>query len=337
MNVLKFKDSRFSIVLGGINQTKSYKTITLSELLGIYQNKAIRNLSFRLSMAPNEAEKKKLKNSQPYFAPYCTYQKRSNANAESYNSELLAIDIDNLELNQVLNTFDILKNCPGCIFTTISARGKGIRALFYVKYENDFSNLNDLSRFGYDHYFLLEQNKKLIAEVLGIPENIYPKFDGRAFVFSQPFIISNNGSFFCNQEPAPLILNLIQKTSEQKSIEERKRTDQANFKSIKIPEHNQPQIDRVIRYKFDRVKNKLDFAAENRHGQIIKFQYIAKFIHYAPHLKMELKSAGLQLVFDLYGGKELAISQNAENSYNQVWDQAPNENDPDIDFMINSK
>lgn len=336
MEILSFNDSKFSIVnSGGITNVYPDSEISLSELIKIYQSQKIRDTSFQIAMATEKKEQMRLKLLLPYFTPYITFKPtRANKNAQSYNKNILAIDIDFKEsqyINEVIQTFEILRNLKSCIFVSYSARGLGVRALFRVEY--DFEITNDKDETGTNFHRLLNKNSTLIAKKLKLP---YDCLDHMAFVFSQPFFISNNGKFYFNPEPENLLLSVVQESKEEKQFAKEQQEKKKLFTPIPIPAAKRPAIEKILKHKANQVLKKLDYSSENRHTQIMKFTYLFEYIHYANDPESYFNAA-LNHIYSLYGSSEEARQQNAYKSLRNVYEKAANKRDPDIDFIINSK
>jgi hypothetical protein len=70
------------------------------------------------------------------------------------------------------------------------------------------------------------------------------------------------------------------------------------------------------------------YSNEARHPQIAKFKATAKEIHYAPDLKTELYNRGWAMIVQMYGNEQTAISQRADISYKDIWDNTDKETIP---------
>ena len=69
----------------------------------------------------------------PYITPYGTFEPiRKNEFITSYNTEILAIDIDKLSAEDLAKAWDILSNGINTLMVFITSSGKGMRALIRV-------------------------------------------------------------------------------------------------------------------------------------------------------------------------------------------------------------
>jgi len=102
-----FADSKFTAVVGGQEKVNPDKQINLIELIAILSNPAIRKLSAALRACKDPAARAKLKAKLPYITPYGSFSYRNNKSILSYNSSILAIDIDDIpeDIDQVFNIF----------------------------------------------------------------------------------------------------------------------------------------------------------------------------------------------------------------------------------------
>ncbi len=319
-----FKDSEFTILVGGQYATDPVKVVNIEELINIYNNTAVVNLSEKLSAA-SKVERKKLKDISPSFLPYGNFSYRENKSIVSYNKEILAIDIDKLSSAEVSIVLNILKNRPGMIFCSISASGNGVKALFRI-------NANHYLE---DHYYILKNNVKKIAAALGV--NNW-KIDTTQFRLSQMFYICNN-RFHFNTNPEPLLLDLDLTAIHE--IKEKKEKQQKEFKPLskeqqkKITPEQLEKIKSVLNKKLDRISKKLDPTSNNRHNQIANFRFLCQYLHYLPPPEQQnYFNACYRLVIKLYGSEQDAINSDAERSLKDIFNENNFANDNEIDFIL---
>lgn len=319
-----FKDSQFTILIGGQYATDPVKVVNLEELINIYNNTAVFNLSEKLSAASKE-ERKKLKDISPAFLPYGCFSYRNNKSIVSYNKEILAIDIDKLSSIELPIVFNILKNRTGMIFCSISASGNGVKALFRI-------NANHYLE---DHYSILKNNEKNIAAVLGVSNW---KIDTSQFKLSQMFYICNN-RFQFNTNPEPLLLDLDLTAVHE--VKKKKEQHQKDFKPV-TKEHQQQitpeqleQIKSILNKKLDRISRKLDPTSNNRHNQIANFRFLCQYLHYLPPTEQQnYFNTCYRLVVDLYGSEQDAINSAAEKSLRDIFNENNSANDNEIEFLL---
>lgn len=291
-------DVKFSLMLGGATSIIPYEYINVRELLGIYGNQAMRTIAEQLTFCQGE-EYKAIKAQLPYITPYGTFLSRANTNILSYNTNILAIDIDRIEVKDISNLFNTIAKAPGIILAYISSSGKGIKALIHVKYTTAKEPIKE-------HHLLLKQNVKLIGEAIGLGAYSYT-IDTAQFVLSQPFYLNYSPQHYIHYNPKPLILDM-----------------QPLIKPIIKPVVIAPTraskdiIERTIYKQLEYIAQDLNPNKE-RHAQIAKFKRLANIMHYAPHLTETIKAKGYELVIMLYGSESEANKANAKASYLAAW------------------
>ena len=298
-----FNSTKFSIALGGITNTTPLTQITISDLKTIYLDGTLIKISKDIINNDNEEERKELKLALPYITPYGTFEPiRKNEFITSYNTEILAIDIDKLSAEDLAKAWEILSNGINTLMVFITSSGKGIRALIRVEYNIEIDPL--------EHYHLLKFNKNYITQALGLEGFT---LDLAMFVLSQPFFIFHRKTFnYFNENATPLILSLSH-------IEVKSPIALGVNLGGLAPQNKK---DSTVLKSFEFVASKLTFYG-NRHHQIAKFTPLAELIHYSPHLKEQLFNEGWKLIVQLYDNNlGEAISQNALRSYQAIWDNA---------------
>jgi len=323
MDINDFISSKFSAVVGGSDKTYIDKqNLSTADVISILLNPAIRSISAALRAEVDADKRDLLKNKLPYITPYGSFSYRNNKSILSYNSSILAIDIDDIpeDIDQVFNIF---KNSKYCILAFTSPKGKGVKALIHLQY-----NFNTE-----EHYNLLSSNERALAAALGIYKW---RLDPAQFKLSQPFFLFNSGDLYFNLAADPLILVLNEKpVIEKKAKRESDLALSFEFKAKIIDPKLQPavnaRLNQIYEDEFLRYLNK-DKA---RHQQIYMIRSVAAVIHYADKATADkLYNAGLKAIEDLYGSPEAAEQKNVYKSYHQIWIDTPKINNESIDSLL---
>ena len=315
MNKELKRELRFSLFHNeslGIQNTIPEKEIGIRELFDIYQSEDLEQTSIKLKYATGE-EKDELKKKLPFITPSGTFTKRKSEFIQHYNSHLLSFDIDGLTELDAPRLRDHFSKIDGCIFSGVSARLKGVKALFNTSCEIPLD----------DKYITLKSNLDNIAEALGL-KTIQDKIDLAQFVLPQPFFLAYDKDAFYCEDFSELDLEL--EKYEPKLIEAMPIT------SVNV---NHSRIESYLKKATNNIINTFASCGEgSRHFNIVKVKSISSWTHYAPHLESELKQALLNAVISMYGDERNANKSGAIRTFNECWESSPQPNKA-IEEIIN--
>ena len=310
MNYNSFKDSQFSIMLGGSRNKYPDTTISIKELITLYLDDVSRAQGKELSNCIDEAKKERLKAKAVYITPYGSFTIRRNKNIVSYNKNILAIDIDKLKPEKIDTIYKALSNSPYILLLFVSARGKGLKALINIEY----NNVTDVIK---EHYNLLNDNREVIERALGLEVGI---LDRTSFVLSQPFYITYNDKHYYNLDAEAIrfhFLPLVVKETNSIATPE-KIKEVATNTALEV----KTERERLVLRRFNKIVLNPN---EPRHPQIAKFKATAKEIHYAPGIETDLYNRGWAMIVEMYGNEKTAIGERAKIAYDHIWDNTPRE------------
>ena len=317
-----FADSKFNTIAGGQNKVMPEKEINITELIAILSNPSTRKLSAAIRACKDPILRTKLKTKLPYFTPFGSFTDRKNQSILSYNKDILAVDINAIPAAEASIVFNILKNNASCLLAYISAKGKGVKALIHVNYDNEPDPK-------VDHYNLLSLNEDYLNFILGVTNW---RLDRAKLKLSQRFFIFNADELYYNLNTLPLKLKLNKVIfNEKKAIKSKLKQLQENYKPTAVPEELQEAVNEELRtiftYDFLRRLNHDPKAA--RHPQIYKVSSVAEVIHYADKVFYEeLSYTCWVTIVLLYGSDEEALAANAFKSFLDVFkNTAPIENE----------
>lgn len=306
--------SLFYDVKKGIYTTTPVQQITFNRLIEIYKSESIKVITENLKNA-NEKDKSELKKQLPFITPFGTFNPiRKKESLESFNSSLIALDIDNISSSDAVEIKDILSKQISTLLCVVSPRGKGIKAFILI---SDTIPLNEC-------YNTLKMNKSLIAESIGLTRFI-ENIDNAQFNITQPMFIAFDESIYYNEFARPLDIQL----SEFK---------QPIFKRISItnvPLNAKNRIESYLINATDKLCQFFNSCSEgNRHANIIKVQSIASWLHYAPSLESELKKRLYNACCSMYGNEKNALSNGVKRAFDKAWD-TQNQSNKVIESIIN--
>jgi hypothetical protein len=308
MNKPQSRELRFSLFhdeTQGHFNVSPLKEIGLSELFAIYQSHYLKEKSIQLKDAVG-VEKDELKKKLPFITPAGTFTKRKSELIQHYNSSLLCLDIDGLTETDAQSLRNHLSKLNGCLFTAVSPRGKGVKALFRTSCEIPLK----------ERYNTLKTNIPNIAKTLGI-SRISDKIDKAQFVLPQPFFLAYDpNAFYSNTE---LELELELEKYEPIVIERTPFTPREFNSSSRIEKYLHNACAELV-------KSFALCGEGNRHSNIIKVKSISSWTHYAPHLESELKQSLLNAVVYMYGDEQNAHRNGAIRTFNQCWETLPQHN-----------
>jgi len=304
----------------GLSNCHPQQTISLQRLFDIYQSPYLQEKSIELSTATDE-EKEKIKAQLPYITYSGIYSYRNNESILQYNSNLLALDIDKLPTKQ--DAIDLqfhLSLQQGCIISCVSPRGKGVKAFFYLGCEIELKN----------HYHTLKENVSLIAQELGIVE--WEKhIDTAQFVQCQALFVGWNKHSYFNLQAIPTEWKFGEVKKKEMSVSLPTR-----LKHTSIP-HSIEQK-RIYKY-IDKITEKLEdlffeLNGNNRHPNIWRIGGIKNCLHYAPLMEGEIKQRLFNAVVGMYKDEQEAINVRAVISFNEIWKNTPQKDNPILEQII---
>jgi len=324
------KDLHFSLfydVEKGIRNTTPRKVVNFEELVNIYKSERIQELTTQLQKAPKE-DRQRIKLQLPFFTPYGTFSTRNNASIEHFNNRLIALDFDGLDRPNAEKLKRNFTRLTCTMLAAISPRGNGVKAL--VLCEDELT-----AKYNYQ---TLKLNKDGICANLTVYE-YKESCDLAQFKLCQPMFIAYDSELYVNMNPTPRKLIYKEFTTEQSNglVTER------NTSTIKYTPYLKPRntiraqrIDwYLLKATETRCKEFRRTPEGERHHQIIKVQKIASWMHYAPHLEHEIKSALLDAVISMYGNEQNAELNNAQKSFAEAWNGARDSVNTQIETIIN--
>jgi hypothetical protein len=316
MNKNTKRELRFSLfhneTLGHFNVSPT-KEIGLSELFKIYQSAYLKEKSIQLKDAVG-IERDELKKKLPFITPAGTFTQRKSEHLQHYNSSLLCLDIDGLTETDAPRLRNYLSKLRGCLFTAVSPRMKGVKALFNVSCEIPLEN----------RHKALKSNINNISDALGL-SLIADKIDCAQFVLPQPFFLAHDKDAFYLETDETLLLELEPYVP---YIQEQTQYTPRTFNSST----------RIEKYLHNACTDLVKFFAlcseGSRHSNIIKVRALSSWTHYAPHLEPEIKDALFNAVVSMYGNHQNANRNGAIRTFNECWQTPPQHNNT-IEGIIN--
>jgi hypothetical protein len=309
MNKIKNREVKFSLFHDpqkGIFNTTPERVIDFNELIQIYNSDRLKQLTESIQKAKTDEEKKSLKMGLPFITPNGTFSYRNSDNLIEHNSNLVALDIDELTTESAKRVKSELSKSDACLLVAISPRQRGVKALILID--------NELS--AKDRYNVLKLNKGTIAKSLNISE-FKNNIDTAQFVLTQPFFLAYDSDLYVNIEPSPINLDLIAYVEYI--------APKIEVSQVPIKANN--RIEKYILNATDIVNKSFALCGEgNRHSNIIKVQSISSIIHYAPSIGPEVKQSLLNSVIAMYGDEARANKSNAIKSFHASWNETPRSN-----------
>lgn len=309
----------FSYFIGGATSTKPQKEINYKELFEIYESKEIEVLTSEIKNAPSPDKKTELKNLQPFFTPYGTFDYRNNKSIKHHNKNLIAFDFDKLETPQTAKELLLKFTRLDCtLLANISSSQKGVKAIILI---NDTIPLES-------HYNTLKLNAIKIIKALQL-EDYYSYLDLRQFVLSQPLYISYSSFFFCRQNPIPITIGFDVYEDEKKPA----------IETIKITEGAEP-VENYIKKAAEKLCNFYLTHTGPRHNEIARVKNISGMIkqYNLQSIEQEIKENLLYSIVQMYGGHQGAKLGNAYKSFEQAYNIAePVENETIKEIIQNNK
>jgi len=313
-NSLKF--SLFFETGKGIESVVPKKTINFKELLDVYKSAYLIDKTTELRNETNESKRKELKKHLPFITTAGVFTYRNSKNIVHHNDRLIALDVDNLTEQTAIDVKAILAKQPSVLLASISPRGKGVKALFYIS-----SPLTPDKR-----YQTLKIAKSVIAIELGIVEYL-PNIDTAQFVLPQPFFLSHDATMHINEDAQPLQITFIEIVKTAKAL---------NLKPVHVPKHALNRVETYLMNATKLLANHLQTRKEgSRHFAIGKIASLKSILHYAPHLESEVKTILWNAICNAYGTEQDAINEGALRSIKTIWSNSPDLENETLNTIVN--
>lgn len=310
---------KFSLFLDkqkGIESVVPKKTIDFKELVEVYKSAYLIDKTAELRNETNEAKRKALKKELPFITSSGTFTYRNSKGIVHHNSNLCALDIDNLTEQTAIEVKAILAKNPAVLLATISPRGKGVKALVLLS-----SPLTPDKR-----YETLKTAKGALAFELGITEYL-DNIDNAQFVLPQPFFLSHDASMYVNEQAQPLQITFAEIVKTPKAL---------NLKPVHVPKHALNRVETYLMNATKLLANHLQTRKEgNRHFAIGKIASLKSILHYAPHLESEIKMALWTAICTAYGTEQDAINEGALRSIKTIWSNSPDLENETLNTIVN--
>lgn len=292
----------------GIKNITPGKEIDLSELFRILQSERLKEHTQLIRETTDLETKNKLKNLLPYITPYGTFEERRNNKITSYNSNLIALDFDNLDGFQLLYIKEKLIKSKRAYFVGVSPRGKGIKALIFAGCNFDPEI----------HYESLKINEERILKYLNIEGE---KLDCNMFKLSQGFFLSYDEKAYFNLDP----FTLIEGEEELKPYKKQSPIYNRLITPSEIPTEAKDRIERYFNGAFDKLANHyLNTTEGNRHNSIAKVKSFAGALRtYFPEKEGDYKHRLFTYIQSMYSQKEQTTSR-VKESFESAWIEEKN-------------
>lgn len=310
---------KFSLFLDkqkGIESVVPKKTIDFKELVEVYKSAYLIDKTAELRNETNEAKRTALKKELPFITSSGTFTYRNSKGIVHHNSNLCALDIDNLTEQTAVEVKAILAKNPAVLLATISPRGKGVKGLVLLS-----SPLTPEKR-----YETLKTAKGALAFELGITAYL-DNIDIAQFVLPQPFFLSHDASMYVNEDAVPLQITFIEIVKTPKAL---------NLTPVHVPKHALNRVETYLMNATKLLANHLQTRKEgNRHFAIGKIASLKSILHYAPHLESEIKVALWTAICTAYGTEQDAINEGALRSIKTIWNNSPDLENETLNTIVN--
>lgn len=301
------KELKFSFFYSpdGVTNTKPKKEISLIELFEILQSDYLKTLTEAIRETSDESTKKKLKNRLPYITPYGTFEERTNSKILTYNSNLIALDFDNLNTFQINYIRSKLIESGRTYYVGTSSRGKGIKALIFAGCNFDPEN----------HYESLKHNKESILNYVGIEGE---ELDLRMFVLSQPFFLNYDEKAYFNLNPLTLIEERERLRPYKKESPIYNRITPLN----EVTEEGKNRIEKYLKGCYELLVSKYQKIREGyRHNSIAMIKNFAGYLRtYQPEKESYYKERLYVYISSMYSEEERRLSR-VKESFNTAWNE----------------
>jgi hypothetical protein len=289
----------------GIKNTIPLKTIDLNRLIEIYSSDHLVKQYQDIVNAPTDHYKKWIKDHYlPYISPYGVFApKRSDDNIKHYNSNLLALDLDNLN-DKAIEIQQRLSKEKGCVLSVLSPRLEGVKAFFRLRQDIDASN----------HFQHLKQNADKIINNLGL---IGIELDNMQFTLSQGMYLGHSEYMFFNVDADEVDWMLDEYHA---PIPINQCTQSAINGDGELANHHRYRIEKYLDGQCEYILKILEQKDKPRHNRIALVKRIASWSHYADPYYMEIIKSRLRYgVVKMYGSEKDAIENNALASFEKAW------------------
>ena len=301
----------------GAEQTRVTGKLNFQGLIQYFKSPHNKKLSLAILNEKDKDKKIELKSQQTYFTASGTFSYRENASILHHNN-LISIDIDDLSgVEEALKIKQKLADHKSTLFTTLSTRGKGVKALMLVnktyKPEEQFEQLKKCFRPYLQDYLQLDN-----------PDD---QIDNAQFVLSQPFYFCYDADMYVNEDAEPLNLTFDYKEPER-----------PKFKAVSIPTTANTKTDSYI---LKVLQNKLDLLTSDgaRHPKLAHIKQLAVLNHYAPHLENEILETFISAGERMYSSNEKAKIRGVRKSVMDAWNKSINEpiNNPTLEGFVSDQ
>ena len=301
----------------GIYNTDPYSTINFTDYRRIATSDWLRMRTAAVMAAQDDNEKTLLKRRLPYVTPYGSFvSPRSNVNLVSYNSNIVALDLDDLGTLDAQLVRDNLANKDGCLASFVSPRGKGVKALFLIS--------GEIPKEG--HLAALVYNKERLGAALGL-ENYLSNIDISQFKLAQPFFLSYDKDAYINESARPLEFELIPVENKPKE-------------QIRLTYNDVDSISRgrIEKYLIKKTQAILDQISREHNGSrqpsIIELAKVKSDLHYAPEIESELEEMITNALDRVFESDGKTRQDDAYRYYKYVWSNADSRNNEKIESII---
>ena len=286
----------------GVYNTTPLAEIDFAQLVKIYKSERLAAATKKLQNAPIE-QRDELKKLLPYITPHGCFESRRNDKITWHNENLVCLDIDGLNLEELEDVLTALKKNRSTLLAAVSPKMKGVKALIWI---------HDKLEPGERYKMLSDKgNKVTLAKNLGISKYVDYIDDNQAKL-SQPMFLAFDSNLYINELPHPLSVWL---KKPKPPIEAPKPL----YKTAPVEARN--KIEHYIKCATKNLCEELAAASPGeRHKRIIKVNYIAGILQYAPSITNEVESMLLAAVIHSYGTEKNAISCGAIRSFKAAFD-----------------
>lgn len=292
----------------GIQNCNPKGEIDLNELFSLLKSSFLEELTGVIRDTTDETVKIELKLRLPYITPYGTFSYRENKSITTYNSNLIALDFDNLEESSLNYIRERIIESKRAYYVGVSPRGKGLKALIFAGC--NFTRDN--------HYLSLKNNTDKILEYLDLDPSII--LDQNQFKLSQPFFLSYDERAYFNPNP----FTLIEDFEILKPYEKEAHIYNNSIPLSDVSEESKKRIGRVLEGLYQKLGTHYKNTTEgNRHNSIVKVSNFASYLRqYLPEKETYYKERLFLIVEGMYSDKERLTSRFKE-SFEVAWDKEP--------------
>lgn len=316
--------------------------INLQRLIEIYNSDFVKEKTKPLmNVNLTDEEKQILKKQLPFITPYSCSTYRSKENVFHYNSNIICLDFDKLEIKEARLLKHQLSQHDSTILTAISPRQKGVKAIIYlpdtkdvglIEMENRTPHLTKLvETFDLEfnkptqtaieyHYKFQKHNLDAILSKLDIKQTA----DISQLKIVQPYLIAHDEELYYNFDAKPLEIELSDFVAIERpfyydampgNIEREKATETSN----ELSHYTKKRIEGFILKKVEFIKNDMLISSgKGRHQKIARCIDVLEKLHYLPEIKNTVIDLLINSITDMYGGSTNAVEGNAYESFNDI-------------------